>query len=111
MNEGDIRDRLARAHRLLADLRSAARPDIEAAADGIMRLFDPKGPFNTPTAKLKLAPTLQLTVLRIREIMEQFRDGNRESIEQALRDLWIVLDRPDVLAALRPEEEAAAERK
>ena len=106
MNEADIRDRFARAHRLLTDLRTSDRPDVDAAADAIMHLFDPKGPFNTPTARLRLHPTLQAAVLRIREIMEQFRDGNRESIEQALRDIWGVLGRADVLAALHADAEA-----
>lgn len=107
MNEVDIQDRLARAYKLLADLAGTNRPDVDAAADAILRLFDPKGPFNTPTAKLDLDPTLQGAVLRIRGIMEQFRDGNRESIEQALHEVWTVLSRPPVIDALQ----AGARRK
>jgi hypothetical protein len=52
-----------------------------------------------------LDQVIDRAVRDIREIMEQFRDGNRESIEHAARDLWIVLSRPNVVAELRAEAE------
>jgi hypothetical protein len=75
--------------------------------DEIARLFDPKRAFNTPTATVAFNPTIDRAVRDIRDIMERFRDANRESTEDAARDLWAVLSRPDVVAELRAEAKDA----
>ena len=42
------------------------------------RLFDPEGPFNTPTMTVSLDPVIDQAVRDAREVIERFRDGNRD---------------------------------
>jgi hypothetical protein len=105
MNEARIHDLLAQAYnRLAAELRSG-HPDFDGAMEDLARLFDPKGTFNTPTMVAGLHPELDRAVRDIREIMERFRDANRESIEDAARDVWRVVSRREVVTELRVEAE------
>jgi hypothetical protein len=105
MNEIRIHDLLAQAYNLLAAELRSRHPTFEGPMEEIGRLFDPKGPFNTPTMMLALDPVIDQAVRDVREVMERYRDGNRESVEEAARDLWVVLSRPEVVAELRSEAE------
>lgn len=101
MNEAALHDSLAQAYNLIADARRSEAPDFDRVMDGLGRLFDPKGPFNTPTMTLALPPSVDRAILDIRDVMERFRDRSAESTEEAVRELWGVLSRPEVVAALR----------
>ncbi|RAI45087.1 hypothetical protein [Rhodoplanes roseus] len=104
MNEQVLHDLLAKAYNLIAaELRSAA-PDFDRVMDAVGRLFDPKGAFNTPTMTLSLPPAVDRAVIDLREVMERFRDAAAESTEEAVRDVWSVLSRPEVVAALKKRE-------
>ncbi len=103
MNETRIHDLLAQAYNLLAAELRSRHPTFDGPMDEMRRLFDPKGPFNTPTMTVSLDPVIDQAVRDVREVMERFRDGNRESVEEAARDLWVVLSRPEVIAELRAE--------
>ncbi|EJW10364.1 hypothetical protein A33M_0150 [Rhodovulum sp. PH10] len=110
MNEAAIHDRLAQAHNLLAGLlradgESVGADEYDRAMDRIALLFDPKGPFHTPSMTVALPPALDRAVIELREIMERFRDATAESSEQAVRELWSVLGRREVVAELRRESE------
>ncbi|MBK5957716.1 hypothetical protein CCR97_05760 [Rhodoplanes elegans] len=104
MNEAALHDRLAEAYNLIAAALRSEAPDFDRVMDAIGRLFDPKGPFNTPTMTLALPPSVDRAVLDLRDVMERFRDRSAESTEEAVREVWSVLSRPEVVAALRKRE-------
>ena len=104
MNEAALHDRLAAAYNLIGAALRGGRPDLVRVMDELLRLFDPKGPFNTPTGNLALPPEIGHAVIDIRQVMERFRDASAESGEDAVREIWAVLSRPTVVAALKDRE-------
>ncbi|MTW15587.1 hypothetical protein GJ689_05120 [Rhodoplanes serenus] len=104
MNEAALHDRLAAAYNLIGAALRGGRPDFIRLTDELAVLFDPKGPFNTPTGNLALPPEIGRAVVDIRQVMERFRDASAESGEDAVREIWAVLSRPAVVAALKDRE-------
>ncbi|MGZ8310355.1 MAG: hypothetical protein ACXWU0_11255 [Rhodoplanes sp.] len=64
MNETRIHDLLAQAYNLLAAELRSRHPTFDGPMDEMMRLFDPKGPFNTPTMTVSLDPVIDQAVRR-----------------------------------------------
>ncbi|MDC7785476.1 hypothetical protein PQJ75_26615 [Rhodoplanes sp. TEM] len=104
MNEAALHDLLARAYNLIAAALRDDRPDFDRVMDAVGRLLDPKGPFNTPTMTLSLPPSVDRAILDLRGVMERFRDASAESTEEAVREIWSVLSRPEVVKALKERE-------
>lgn len=109
MNERAIHDLLAKTYNLIAAALRSEHPDFDAVMEQAGSLLDPKGPFNTPTMTLSLPPAVDRAIIDLRDVMERFRDASAEPTKEAVRELWSVLSRPEVVAALKNREAFRAE--